>query len=204
MGTPGGGSATLTAAATAGDKFLVLGAAVLDRLSSTDREGRFNSKTIDDDFDRNRLIQQEHRRDIDRSFKVDFGQRPPLVTRPTTMYMTGWNEAGQLANFDPPQFVNAAGLATAAQGTKADRTLQPGDNVVELLYATTVPSLPDVVRTTAAKLSHSISLLDFGGGGRGVADNSPAWAKAVAKLTPMPSDASGRFLQLDVARRTTS
>ncbi len=73
-GNPSGGSATLTVAALAGDRFLALGSAVLDRLSSIVRDGKFSSKLIDDEFDRNRIIQQEQSRDLDRAVKVDFGE----------------------------------------------------------------------------------------------------------------------------------
>ncbi len=74
VGNPSGGSATLVAPAAAGDKFLVLGSAVLARLSAVTRDGKFSSKIIDDELDRNRLIQQEHGRDIKRALKAEYGE----------------------------------------------------------------------------------------------------------------------------------
>ncbi len=90
-GNEAGGSATLTAAASAGDKFLVVGAAVLDRLSSVVRDGRFRSKLIDDEFDRNRIIQQELSRDLGRAVKVDFGASPQAFPAPESGKFLGWS-----------------------------------------------------------------------------------------------------------------
>lgn len=73
-GAPGGGSATLVTPAILGDEYLVLGDSILDRVSSIVRDGRFSSKNTDDEFDRNRIIQQEHSRDLSRAVKVEFGQ----------------------------------------------------------------------------------------------------------------------------------
>lgn len=72
-GTANGGMATFHAGRLAGDKLLVLSTTVLDRLGSIVRDGRFNSRLTDDEFDRGRLIQQDLRRDVDRALKTDFG-----------------------------------------------------------------------------------------------------------------------------------
>lgn len=96
---------------------------------------------------------------------------------------TGLTGGGNLSA-DRMIALNASSIASLAL---ADSSLQPNDSVSELLYSTTVPSFPDVVRTAAAKLSDMISLLDVGGVGDGVADNSTAWAKAISKLSALTS-----------------
>lgn len=70
---PAGGTVTLDAGRTAGDIILVLGEAILDRMSSIVRDGRFSSSLIDSELDRIRIIEQEFRRDNGRSVKVDYG-----------------------------------------------------------------------------------------------------------------------------------
>jgi hypothetical protein len=70
---PTGGAVNFATGRSAGDVIGVLGRAILDRLSSIVRDGRFSSRLTDDEFDRNRIIQQEQQRDIDRSLKVAYG-----------------------------------------------------------------------------------------------------------------------------------
>lgn len=70
---PAGGTLTLNVPRSAGDVILILGEAVLDRLSSIVRDGRFSSSLIDSELDRIRIIELEFRRDNNRSLKVDYG-----------------------------------------------------------------------------------------------------------------------------------
>ena len=62
-GNPLGGAVTLTTGAAVGDKIRIRGEAVLARTSSVVQAGVFKSSTLDDELDRNRIIQQEQERD---------------------------------------------------------------------------------------------------------------------------------------------
>lgn len=60
-----GFTVTLTTGALVDDSLLLQGRAVIDRLTSVAQAGRLNSGQLDAEFDRNRQIDQEARRDID-------------------------------------------------------------------------------------------------------------------------------------------
>lgn len=75
-GSPEGGTVTLNAGRTNGDRILVLGEAALERLGSIAVNGRFSSTATDDELDRNRIIQQEIRRDTNRALRVRVGGQP--------------------------------------------------------------------------------------------------------------------------------
>uniref|UniRef100_UPI003BAA5910 hypothetical protein n=1 Tax=Stappia sp. TaxID=1870903 RepID=UPI003BAA5910 len=75
-GTAASGSITLSVGAEAGDLITVVGLATLERVTSIVRQGLQASAAIDAEFDRARIIQQELRRDADRSFKAPFGDAP--------------------------------------------------------------------------------------------------------------------------------
>ncbi len=72
-GNPAGGSVTLAVGRAAGDVILIIGEAVIDRLTSIVTGGRFRSDLTDDELDRNRIILLELFRETDRSLKVDYG-----------------------------------------------------------------------------------------------------------------------------------
>ncbi|MET3601058.1 hypothetical protein [Martelella mangrovi] len=73
-GNPSGGTLTFDAGRTAGDRILVAGEALLERLSSIVKNGRFSSATIDSEFDRLTMIAQELSRDRDRAVKAEYGE----------------------------------------------------------------------------------------------------------------------------------
>jgi hypothetical protein len=117
-GEPSGGSATLTTPALEGEKYLVLGAAILDRLSSIVRDGRFNSKNIDDELDRNRIIQQEQARDLGRAVKVGFGEQSQDLPSPDGVSLIGWGPDNKLIN-RPGEGESAAAAEAAAEAALA-------------------------------------------------------------------------------------
>jgi hypothetical protein len=73
---PGGGTVVFAAGRTSEERILVVGEAALERTSSIVINGRFSSKANDDELDRNRIIQQEIRRDVDRTLRVRIGGAP--------------------------------------------------------------------------------------------------------------------------------
>lgn len=99
-GNPSGGTVSLVVAAVAGEKFLRKGAAVLDRLTSIARNGRFSSSAIDDDLDRNRIVQQEEARDIGQAAHVALGSAAPLITVGADGKVVAWL-GGNLVPVDP-------------------------------------------------------------------------------------------------------
>lgn len=64
------------------------------RLSSIVRDGRFASKLTDDEFDRNRIIQQEQQRDINRSLKLGFGLPFSIIQDPVDGRSLIWKKIG--------------------------------------------------------------------------------------------------------------
>jgi len=73
-GQPNGGEITLQVASQDGQKLYLIGQAVIERITSIVRDGRFSSAAIDADFDRLTIILLELARDLSRAVKTDFGQ----------------------------------------------------------------------------------------------------------------------------------
>lgn len=73
---PSGGTVTFSTGRTLDERILVLGEAALERLTSIAINGRFSSTATDDELDRNRIVQQEIRRDVDRALRVRIGGAP--------------------------------------------------------------------------------------------------------------------------------
>ncbi|MFN7125297.1 MAG: hypothetical protein ACK4M8_05400 [Allorhizobium sp.] len=71
-----GGTVIFDAGRMQDETVLVLGQAALERLTSIVRNGRFDSRATDNELDRNRIIQQEIRRDVDRTLRVKIGGSP--------------------------------------------------------------------------------------------------------------------------------
>lgn len=91
VGDSAGGSITLSTGAIAGDQYIRAGRVVLQRILSIVRGGRYNSAATDDDLDRAMMISQEHARELDRSWKADYGQTGGRIAK---------GVAGQVAIFD--------------------------------------------------------------------------------------------------------
>lgn len=96
-----GGSITLTIGAKAGDQYIRVGQAVLQRVLSIVRAGRYNSAATDDDFDRTMLIAQEHRRELDRSWKTSFGKSGGRITKGASGQVAIFDAHGNVVGADP-------------------------------------------------------------------------------------------------------
>lgn len=97
-----GGSVTFKNGRAAGDIITIVGSAVLDRLSSVVRDGRFSSKLIDDEFDRNRIIQQEQKRDISRSLKAPYGSKGVTLLATAPSSLLHLDEQGNIVSSETP------------------------------------------------------------------------------------------------------
>lgn len=78
-GVYNGGSFVLIVPASEGDVFEVWGDAVLDRTSSIVQAGKFRAKPNDDEHDRHRIIQQELKREVERSIRGPRGTVAPEI-----------------------------------------------------------------------------------------------------------------------------
>ncbi|MBZ9856762.1 SGNH/GDSL hydrolase family protein [Mesorhizobium sp. CA13] len=92
-GEPAGGSFALTVPAVAGEKYMPIGNAVLERVLSIVRGGRYKSTATDEDLDRLMIIAQEHEREIGRALKGPYGANIDLPPASPDMFL-GWNETG--------------------------------------------------------------------------------------------------------------
>lgn len=119
-----GGTLTFFIGRTAGEILLILGDAVLDRLTSIVRDGKFSSQLIEGELDRIRIIEQEFRRDATRALKVDFGA-PSLsiegnIPTGSILYLDGQTIRGGSQQGALEEAVNeAAGYAAAALASEA-------------------------------------------------------------------------------------
>ncbi|NUR12306.1 MAG: hypothetical protein HOQ20_10765 [Bradyrhizobium sp.] len=107
---PAGGSFFLAVPAAAGEKFLPIGNAVLERVLSIVRGGRYNSAATDEDLDRLMIIAQEHDRDIGRSWKAAYGIAGGQITA---------GADGELAKFEDGNVVGSGENADTIEGSTA-------------------------------------------------------------------------------------
>ncbi|MGI8390212.1 hypothetical protein [Brucella anthropi] len=135
------GSVTFNTGRNEGDVIATVGRAILDRMSSVVRDGRFSSRLIDDELDRNRIIQQEQQRDIDRSLKFDFGVSFGIIETPEDGRVLMWRQNGpfwHIVNGPSAQEIadaeaNAEAARQAAEEAKAAAasinlpSMDPGD-----------------------------------------------------------------------------
>lgn len=90
-----GGTATLLVAALEGDVYLIWRQTGLARATGIVRNGRYDAKALDDDLDRQLLIAQDLRRDIDLAVRVPLGSTPPVLTPGDDDTLVVWQD-GQL------------------------------------------------------------------------------------------------------------
>lgn len=102
-----GGTVTLAAGATAGDIYLRVGQAVLDRVTSITRAGKFRSEALDNDIDRFVLIAQELYRELERVPKSAYGVTPPELSAGADNTLAVWRN-GNLE--EGPNWEDAGGI----------------------------------------------------------------------------------------------
>ena len=111
-GSPSGGTATLVTAATAGQRYLRMGKAVIARVLSVVRDGRFKSEAIDEDIDRFIIIAQELSRDLGQAVRVPLGSSVAELPAPEPDKFWKWNAAGTGVEF--VDILNSGELAVSA------------------------------------------------------------------------------------------
>jgi hypothetical protein len=104
---PEGFTLRLLAPSLAGDLIEISGLATIDRMTSVVQAGQFNSRAVDREFDRNRIIDMEQRRDIDlvtpdpatRANSVQgYDSNGDVVALPLASFPAGnWDARGSLA-----------------------------------------------------------------------------------------------------------
>lgn len=129
LGTASGGTLTLAAAAIDGDVYFLVGALPEDRTSDFVGSQAFDVAKINAQLDALTLIAQEHRRDIERSWKSEFGGTSGKVATPAlNEYLVG-DGAGNLkvggtaADIAAAQLNAAAAAAALAQVEQVQATI---------------------------------------------------------------------------------
>lgn len=116
---PAGGTLNFTVGRVLNEIILILGDAILDRLTSIVRDGKFSSQLIEGELDRIRIIEQEFRRDAGRALKVDYGASPLSIeggiASGSLLYLDGSTiRGGPPADGIASSIEEAAGYAAAA------------------------------------------------------------------------------------------
>lgn len=160
---PAGGTLKFNVGTALGEIILILGDAILDRLTSIVRDGKFSSQLIEGELDRIRIIEQEFRRDAGRALKVDYGA-PPLsiegnITPGSILYFDGStirggaqadaisNSVAEAATYAAAALASeiaAASSATQASGSASDASASAGQaqNLVDAAQAAYVGFQP--------------------------------------------------------------
>ncbi|WP_421440658.1 pyocin knob domain-containing protein [Agrobacterium tumefaciens] len=195
---PVGGSVTLNTGRAAGDIILVIGVAILDRMSSIVRDGRFSSGLIDSELDRIRIIEQEFRRDNERSVKVDYGKTglilDPDLEDGDTLMKQG-NRLSKGANL--PEV--AAGLIAQATAqanrskTEADRSKAEADRSQSASAASALSASSSA--TSATFSQSSADRAELAAGASGNVSFFDTYAAASAALPGLPE---GRIVEVIV------
>ncbi|WP_281928488.1 hypothetical protein [Roseibium album] len=196
-----GGSFTLVTAAAAGDVLEVWGEAVLDRITSVVQAGKFKAAAHDTEHDRHRIIQQELKRENERTVRGPLGYAAPEIKGTPTegkalVYDADGNlipgpDAGDIAVAQPSAAAAAASAAEAAgyvaqlawrmsckAATISNITLSGEQSVDGVALVTGDRCL---VKNQAAAEDNGIYIVDGGAWAR--ASDADAWDKLVSAVT---------------------
>lgn len=146
---PAGGSVTFKVGRAAGEVIAIVGDAVLDRLSSIVRDGRFASKLTDDELDRNRIIQQEHKRDLKRAIKAPYGSEGVSLEASSPSSLLNIDLEGNIVSSETP--ANEKTLREAGDLAVASLVGQSGPIEVPF-YDTRLAASMAVIKLTVKKI----------------------------------------------------
>lgn len=159
-GNDAGGTVTLKVGARAGEKILVVGTTSRTRANSVVRNGKYDSRAADEDFDRLTIIAQEHDRDIARAVKVPLGDTPPTLVPGDANTLAVWNADGDLVGGPDAAAIEAL---DAALGVDAGRALifpaPPADPVYDA-HSRFIRNLADGADPTDAATVGQLSALE--------------------------------------------
>lgn len=173
---PAGGTVTFNTGRTEGDVILVLGKAILDRMSSVVRDGRFSSYLIDSELDRIRIIEQEFRRDASRAIKVDYGADSVTLANNLEDGDTLMKEGDRLVKGPQAQDIaEAQGYAADALASKEASAVSAAQALAAEAHAV------EVTQLLQAEVDISIAEMEskLEGAAEGLADAN-TWAELAA------------------------
>lgn len=178
VGDAGGGSITfLTGAPTLGLAVSIIRVMVASRSTDYQFQGDFNTSTVNPDFDRPIMLIQDVHTQLTRTFRLPADEVGALPELPALV-----DRAGKYVFFD------VLGNLVPSNGTGTDNTLRTelassvvgveGARLIGIRRAEVAAS----VRSVADKLRETVSPLDFGAVGDGVADDGAAIQAACTAL----------------------
>lgn len=163
LGGDPGGTLTLSGPTQAGDVYLLIGLHPEERLSDFLASRGFSTEKINEDLDALTIIAQEHRRDIDRAVKVDYGQPGLTFPRPGNGQLLGYDAAGKLVASETTIDERSERIA----GDKALASLigQAGEIETQVFDTALAASMATIKPTIQAILTGGYSVPDDGRGG---------------------------------------
>lgn len=174
VGIDVGGSVTfLLGAPAASAAVSIIRAMAVKRTTDYQQLGDFLTPVVNPDFDNAILLIQDEQTQIGRCIRTPPDEVGTLPTLPSIA-----SRSGKYISFD------ATGQPTVSSGTGNDSALRADlantsvGTQGALLVGTRRSEAGSVARTTNDKLNESLSILDFGGNGNGVANNDAAFTAA--------------------------
>lgn len=111
LGTPAGGTLSLLVPSMDGDEYQLAGLHPEVRLSDFIASQAFQAAKFNADLDALTIVAQEHRRDIDRSLKIAFGEAAQVGIEPEPNHFIGWDATGtKLVNKGTPGELGAGDM----------------------------------------------------------------------------------------------
>jgi hypothetical protein len=148
LGTDGGGTLELWAPTVAGDRYVLLGSTIEERISDFRPNEGFATAKQNADLDQVTRILQEHGRDIDRAWKSDFGLGGGQITRQPAGYAPLFDVFGNLS-----AGLNSADIAAAVAASALVAAMK-----AEILAAISLAASPTTIEVAVGGGTQSVFL----------------------------------------------